>query len=138
MHVTLGNDREGDSMIEQMAHIAAEAFREPQHQSVWHPGLKKYVCPKDQGYEEAVQNPSPQVIASHPPINPTFKLVFLTAAIGTALFTVICIGTHIWVGNEQMSSSLDRTVTALLDMAKIGFGAIAGMLGGHALNATSG
>ena len=35
-----------------------------------------------------------------------------------------------------MNCSLDRTVTALLDMAKIGFTAVAGMLGGRSISAT--
>ena len=123
-------------MIKQMAQVAAETLRQPNRHSVWHAGTQKYVCPKDPEYREAVQQQSREVALAHPPINPTFKLVFLTAAGGTILFTVICVGTHIWIGNEEMTSSLDRTVTAMLDMAKIGFGAVAGMLGGHTINAT--
>jgi hypothetical protein len=120
-------------MIKQMAQVAVETLRQPNRHSVWHAGAQKYVCPKDPEYREALQQQSPAVASAHPPINPTFKLVFLTAAGGTVLFTVICVGTHIWIGNEEM---LERTVTAMLDMAKVGFGAVAGMLGGHTINAT--
>jgi hypothetical protein len=123
-------------MIKQMAQVAVECMRQPNRDSVWHAATQKYVCPKDPEYREALRQQSPEVALKHPPINPTFKLVFLTAAGGTVLFTAICVGTHIWIGNAEMTSSLDRTVTAMLDMAKIGFGAVAGMLGGRSISAT--
>ena len=116
-----------------MAVVAAESVRQPTKNSVWHPGRKKYLCPGDPGYEEAVAAESLEIARTHPRINPVFKLVFLTAAIGTLLFTLICVGTHIAIGSDPMSAPLERTVTALLDMAKIGFGAVVGMLGAHTL-----
>jgi len=121
-------------MLEKMATVAAESLRRPSRSSVWHPGRKRYLCPGDPGYEEAVAAQSVEIARNHPRIYPAFKLVFLTAAIGTLLFTLICVGVHVAVGSAPMSAPLERTVTALLDMAKIGFGAVVGMLGAHTLN----
>jgi hypothetical protein len=121
-------------MIRDMAEVAVESLRDPSRHSVWHADRRKYVCPKDPEYQEAIGQQSPEVDAVHPPINPAFKLVFLTAAIGTLLFTVICVGTHVYMG-DQMSGPLEKTITGMFDMAKIGFGAIAGMLGARTLTA---
>ncbi len=123
-------------MLQRMVTVAAESVRKPSVRSVWHPGVKRYLCPDDAGYEEAVAAQSVEIVKSHPEINPVFKLVFLTAAVGTLLFTVICVGVHVATGDRTMSPPLERTVTALLDMAKIGFGAVAGMLGAHTLKGT--
>jgi hypothetical protein len=66
-----------------------------QKRSVWHPGRKKYLCRGDPGYAEAIAAQSLEIARTHPRINPAFKLVFLTASIGTLLFTLICVGgTH--------------------------------------------
>jgi hypothetical protein len=61
-------------------------------------------------------------------------LVFLTAAGGTLLFVIICVTTTIIAG-ESPPPLLEKTVTSLFDLAKIGFGAIVGLLGGQALRA---
>src|SRR4051812_26635645 len=74
--------------------------------------------------------------SSRPAINPAFKLVFLTAAGGTALFVAICVATTLWVGKDP-PPLLDKTISSLFDMAKIGFGAVAGLLGGHTLKQDS-
>jgi len=69
-------------MIQEMASVAAECIKMPRRTSVWSKSARKYVCAKDPEYEQAVAEHTPDVAASHPPINAAFKLVFLTAAVG--------------------------------------------------------
>jgi hypothetical protein len=66
--------------------------------------------------------------SAHPPVAGAFKLVFLTAAGGTLLFVIICVVTTIAAGKDP-PPLLDKTVTSLFDLAKIGFGVIVGLLG---------
>jgi hypothetical protein len=69
---------------------------------------------------------------AHQAINPTFKLVFLTSAGGTILFTIICVALHIWTdGNPP--ELLAKLIDGLFSMAKIGFGAVVGLLGAKSL-----
>jgi hypothetical protein len=70
--------------------------------------------------------------AGHPPINPQFKLVFLTAAIGTLLFLALCVTVTLVAGKDP-PPLMDKFVTTVLDLVKIGFGAIVGLLGGKVL-----
>ena len=68
----------------------------------------------------------------HPPVSPVFKLVFLTAAGGTILFVLMCFGVHLLTAGV-MPSATEKLVDGLLDMAKIGFGAVVGLFGGQTL-----
>jgi len=75
--------------------------------------------------------------AEPPPINPVFKLVFLTATLGTLLFVAICVTVTLFAGRD-MPGPVEKLVTGLFDLAKIGFGAIVGLLGGQALKGMRG
>jgi hypothetical protein len=120
---------------EQVGQLISATFHNPFDRSVWHPGKQRYVDPGEQVlYTEAIQSLSPPVMESHPPINPAFKLVLLITALGTLLFIGLAFGAHMWAGTAQLTGSLERMVGTLMDMAQIGCGAIAGLLGGYALN----
>jgi hypothetical protein len=110
-------------MVKTMLDIAAACIKEPGRTSVWSKSANKYVCSKDPEYNQAVAEHSPDVSVAHPPINQAFKLVFLTAAAGTVLFIVICVGVHIITGGE-MPTATQKLVDGLIGMAQIGFGAI--------------
>jgi hypothetical protein len=70
--------------------------------------------------------------APSPRIDPKFKLVFLTAASGTLLFTLICVALHL-VTTGEPPPARKEFIEGMLTMAKIGFGAIVGLLGGKVL-----
>jgi hypothetical protein len=119
-------------MIKQMAQVAIESVREPNRHSIWHAGGQRYVCPRDPEYKEAIREQSAETSAAHPAINPAFKLVFLTAAGGTLLFVLICLGMHVALG-EKMPPATVKLVDGFFAMAQIGFGAVVGLLGGQVL-----
>jgi hypothetical protein len=117
-------------MLQKISAIAAECFRRPGYTSVWSTSAGKYVCSKEPEYREAVRQ---QSRASLPPINPAFKLVFVTAAGGTLLFALICLGIHALFG-EQMPKATEKLADGFFSMVQIGFGAIVGLLGGKVLH----
>jgi hypothetical protein len=104
----------------------------PGRTSVWSKAAGKYVCAMDLEYEQAVAEHTPAIAAAHPPINPAFKLVFLTSVGGTVLFIAICVAIHAATGGV-MPSATEKLVDGLFSMAQIGFGAIVGLLGGQVL-----
>jgi hypothetical protein len=57
---------------------------------------------------------------------------FLTAAGGTLLFVLLCFGVHL-LTSGVMPSATEKLVDGMLDMAKIGFGAVVGLLCGQTL-----
>jgi hypothetical protein len=67
--------------------------------------------------------------SAHPPINPQFKLVFLTAVGGTALFIVLCLVLSLIAGKTP-PPLFEKVIMGFFDMAKVGFGALVGLLGG--------
>jgi hypothetical protein len=127
-------------MIAEMANVAIECVTHPKKASVWVPELDRYVCPnleRGQGAPAETRGGT----ASHgtaaraegrPPIDPQFKLVFLTAASGTLLFIILCVALTSFRGSD-MPPLLDKLVTGIFDLAKIGFGAVVGPLGGKVL-----
>ena len=121
-----------------MAQIAAECFRRPGELSLWSPKLDRYVCPDEAKAAATETSPraSPEV-AKHPPINPQFKLVFLTSVIGTFIFAVLCLVLTFAVGKEP-PPLFEKVIMGLFDLVKIGFGAVAGLLGGKKLQAEVG
>jgi len=120
------------SIAAKMAAAAVECARTPGRFSVWSERLGKYVCSADPGFDEAMAERS----AARAPIGSAFKLVFLTAAGGTLLFTAICVGTSLYVGKDMASyTGLPETIKVLITMAQIGFGTVAGLLGGQTLKA---
>jgi hypothetical protein len=115
-----------------MVDVATECVKRPGRTSVWSKSTNKYVSSQDPEYEQAIAEQSPDVGAAHPPINPAFKLVFLTAAGGTVLFIAICVGVHLITGGK-MPTATEKLVDGLFAMAQIGFGAVVGLLGGQTL-----
>jgi len=129
-------------MIAEMAKVAAECIKNPGKQSVWSTELGRYLCPDSDDGKAALAKAKDIVVstemkekaASYPSINPQFKLVFLTAAFGTFLFLALCVTVTLIAGKEP-PPLMDKFVTTVLDLVKIGFGAIVGLLGGRVLQA---
>jgi hypothetical protein len=132
---------EGDTdMVSEMISIAADCLKEPNRQSVWSPQLNRYVCPDSaEGRKALIAAQTVPVTPKmrrqaerHPPINPEFKLVFLTAAGGTLLFAILCITLTFLIGKEP-KPLFEKVVMGMFDLTKIGFGAVVGILGGKTL-----
>src|SRR5689334_11791003 len=86
------------ALFKDIAAVAAECVRTPGHVSIWDKDLGRYVCAKDPRFQGALQK---QSRSSPAPIDPTFKLVFITATAGTLLFVVICVATTIAAGRDM-------------------------------------
>lgn len=119
-------------MIAEMANIASECLKTPRLESIWSPRLRRYVCLKSAEGREALVDQSLSIKITHMPINPQFKLVFLTAVIGTLLFIVLCLVLSLLAG-KQPPPLFEKVIMGFFDLAKIGFGAVAGLLGGKKL-----
>jgi hypothetical protein len=130
-------------MLREMANIAAECIKHPARYSVWLPAEGRYVCPETPAGRREVEliaarqeteKSAAEKTAAPRRLNPAFKLVFLTAGIGTAGFMLLCVGLTIYLGKER-HEPLEKLIAGILDLVKIGFGAIVGMLGGQSLQA---
>ena len=124
-------------MLKDMAEIAAECVKHPTRKSVWSPKKKKYVYPQSEELtkhepDSKATDVSEEAGATKSPINAQFKLVFITAAGGTLLFTLICVALYL-ITHGKPPEALDKFISGLFDLAKIGFGAIVGLLGGQKL-----
>jgi hypothetical protein len=123
-------------MVKDATAIATECLLHPNRRSVWSPEFGRYVCvdSKEDTAVKAADEYHSQVQASsaHPPLNPQFKLVFLTAAIGTLLFVLLCFGMTMAAGKTP-PPLFEKVVMGFFDLAKIGFGAVVGLLGGKML-----
>jgi hypothetical protein len=119
-------------MIGEMANIAAECLGHPSRQSIWSSQLGRYVCTITPEGKGALADQSLALRAAHPPISPQFKLVFLTAVGGTGVFIVLCLVLSLAAG-KQPPPLFEKIILGFFDMAKIGFGAIVGLLGGKKL-----
>ena len=118
-------------MIHEMAETAVACVRSPGRTSVWSPKLRRYVSLDSEGGQSPASDPGvydPQVVAAHPPISSQFNLVFLTAAIGTLLFVVVCLTLTLIAGKEP-PPLFEKVIMGFFDLAKIGFGAVVGLLG---------
>jgi hypothetical protein len=122
------------SIVREIVDTAIECARTPGHVSIWSERLGKYICKKDPEFQSTVTEQASAGKAVRPPISAAFKLVFLTAAGGTLLFIIICVATTIIAGKDP-PPLLEKTVTSLFDLAKIGFGAVVGLLGGQHIRA---
>jgi hypothetical protein len=131
-------------MIKEMADIAAECIKAPRRMSIWCDQKGTYVCPGSDDLK--VPNPpapsvrrlaSPGIVSpattEYGAISPQFKLVFLTAAIGTLLFVLLCLACSFLAGKNP-PPLVDKVIMGFFDLAKIGFGAIVGLLGGKAIH----
>ena len=123
-------------MLAEMANVASECLKSPRHESIWSPRLRKYVCRNTPEGQEAIADQEPGILASqstvHRPISPKFKLVFLTATGGTAFFVLLCLILSMAAGKEP-PPLMEKVIMGFFDCAKIGFGAIVGLLGGRSL-----
>jgi hypothetical protein len=124
-------------MIKQMVATAVECTKNPGRHSIWSEKLKKYVCLDSDDGKDALAELAEQLSTGgmkHPPINSQFKLVFLTAAIGTLIFVVLCLALTLLAGKEP-PPLFEKVIMGFFDLAKIGFGAVVGLLGGKSLQA---
>ena len=117
--------------------IAVECIKHPRYKSFWSPLRRRYVCPETEKLErnEAVVDldSEDKYRSLHKPaIDPQFKLVFLTSATGTGIFILLCVVLSLVAGREP-PPLFEKIILSLFDLAKIGFGAIVGLLGGQAL-----
>jgi hypothetical protein len=111
-----------------MFNIANECIVKPRTESVWSGRLRKYVCEDSDEGRLAVARQSRQSHTQHPPISPTFKFVFRWSFVGTLLFVGLCIVLSLVAGREP-PPLFEKVIMATFDLAKIGFGAIVGLLG---------
>jgi hypothetical protein len=118
-------------MITEMTMVARECVRRPRHPSIYSTELDRFVCPGDDGYNKALEER--KQARGRSTIEPAFKLVFLTAAVGTLICLGFCVLLTL-LGLKEAPGLLDRVVTGLLDLVKIGFGAVIGLLGGQVLH----
>ena len=125
-------------MLGRMLEVAGECVKHPDRRSVWSPELGRYICPDDPTDARALADrapepaPAPTRRIARPSINAQFKLVFLTAAGGTLLFLVICIALTLAAGKEP-PPLYEKAIMSFFDLAKVGFGAIVGLLGAQSM-----
>lgn len=118
--------------LERMGKVAAECFRNPTRPSFWVEGEGRYVCPDGTVLYREASEVSQKQLSDAGRLDPKFKLVFWTVAIGTVFFTLLCVLIHL-ITNGELPSGRKELSDSFLTMAKIGFGAIAGLLGGKSL-----
>ena len=124
-------------MFSEVANIAAECLRRPRTTSIWSPQLEKYVCENtEEGRVAASVENRARTRAEYPPINRTFKFVFLSSFAGTLLFVALCVILSLAAGREP-PPLFEKMILATFDLAQIGFGAIVGLLGGKFLEGES-
>jgi hypothetical protein len=117
--------------LRSMQRVAVACITKPGHPSIWYDAERRYVCPDEpEVYARAEQSQAAIHDAqSSPRLDPKFKLVFLTTAGGTLLFTVVCVALHLAATGEPPPARKEF-IEGMLTMVKIGFGAIVGLLGG--------
>ena len=98
--------------------IAQECMRTPGKVSIWSAQANRYVCNDNPEFKQALADQAQAKTRVRPPLSPAFKLVFLTAAIGTLLFVLLCISVHLSTGGV-MPSATEKLVDGMFDMAKI-------------------
>ena len=122
-----------DSVLSAIGKVATECIKHPGRPSLWLEAEGRYVCPDEaEAYARAARSQTKTDAPSSQRLDPKFKLVFLTAAGGTLLFTAICVAMHLITTGEPPPARKEF-IEGMLTMAKIGFGAIVGLLGGKVL-----
>lgn len=131
-----------NTMLQDMAVIAKECITNPKRRSIWLPDSKKYVCPEsEEGAKQAEIQAKEETKGTtgktkNPPLNPVFKIVFVTAAGGTFFFMTLCIVMTLLTGKD-VPPLFEKIIMGMFDLVKIGFGAIVGLLGGVKLQSNS-
>jgi len=118
-----------------MGKVAATCAMHPGRPSIWLEAEGRYVCTDEPDKYASAERSYAKSEVSAPSsarLDPKFKLVFLTAAGGTILFTAICVALHLATTGEPPPARKEF-IEGMLTMAKIGFGAIVGLLGGKVL-----
>lgn len=113
------------AIVNDVAAIIAACAENPGKRSVWDGELNKFVCEDNPRFKLAVSN---QPVNSIQPISPEFKLVFITAFAGSIIFVIVCVTTTLLAGKDMPPLGVE-IIKGLMDMAKVGFGAIVGLLG---------
>jgi hypothetical protein len=113
------------SVLSTMGKAAVQCLKNPGRPSFWVEDEGRYICPD----ENEVGRIEHTTALSAGRLDPRFKLVFLTAASGTLLFTLICVAINLTT-NGDLPPARKELTESILTMAKIGFGAIVGLLGG--------
>lgn len=116
-------------MLGDMTAIAVECIKRTGKHAVWSPEVNRYVCPVSDNVPEGKLD---RKSVHRPPISTLFKLVFVTAAAGTVLSLALCVGLTLAAGKDP-PSLMTEVVRGLFDLAKVGFGAIVGLLGAKRL-----
>ena len=120
-------------LLGRMAKVATECVEHPRRPSFWIDVEGRYVCPTEYPRRTPAAELTLPIHASEVMrIEPKFKLVFLTSVVGTLLFTLICVGLHLATTGEPPPLR-EKLVDNFFTMAKVGFGAIVGLLEGKAL-----
>ncbi|MEM8871920.1 MAG: hypothetical protein AAGB10_16900 [Pseudomonadota bacterium] len=119
-----------ENLFARMFSVAKECARRPKDRSIWSESDKRWFCPGDPGYQELVASLGG---SEAPSISPEFKLVFVTASIGTLMFLLICVALTL-TANRTPPPLTEQLIKGLFSLVQIGFGAICGLLGGKALN----
>lgn len=121
------------SAVSTMGKAGAECVKNPGRPSFWIAAERRYICPDgDEARPPATGQIDHAAVPASGRIDPKFKLVFLTAAGGTLLFTLTCVALQLATKGELPPAQKELS-DSILTMAKIGFGAIVGLLGGKVL-----
>lgn len=125
-------------MIEAMKDLAVACFKNPGRSLVWVSQQGKYLCPDSEEFslargQQGVEAEPGVAEAQRPPIDSKFSLIFVTAAVGTLLFTVLCVSLHLITDGEP-PPAMGKLIDGMFDLVKIGFGALVGLLGGPFLS----
>jgi len=115
--------------IRELGVVAAECLRKPKHASVWDQGSQQYVSSDDPRFL-TIKRDDPA--AAFAPINAGFKLVFHGVVGATMFFMAACIVLTL-IARKEMPDLISELHSGLLDLVKIGFGAVVGLLGGQRL-----
>jgi hypothetical protein len=107
------------SVLSTMGKAAVQCLKNPGRPSFWVEAEGRYICPD----ENEVGRIEHTTALSAGRLDPRFKLVFLTAASGTLLFTLICVAINLTT-NGDLPPARKELTESILTMAKIGFGAI--------------
>jgi hypothetical protein len=120
-----------NSAVARMGKLAVECIKDPRRPSFWLEAEGRFICPKGKEAQANAADRVTQTAISQPAarIDPKFKLIFLTVAIGTLLFTLICV-VLVLASTGELPPARKELVQSILTMAKIGFGALGGLLGG--------